>query len=157
VTFIFAKPHLFLVLFLRHRYGVSGTSSSTYGLAPLQCRGTSSLSFRLSYWSKTSAKTQSDVPHRNYIVEHKIYVNEVCIDDGIEIRLDPQTANWNDSIIGNDSIILRSVLYWGEQDSAHESLTKNRKLEIGVYVSVVLQVYSVDRVHTTRVPCPKSN
>jgi hypothetical protein len=83
-------------------------------------------------------------------------MNGVYIGDGTKIQLDPHTVNWNDSIIGSDSIILQSILYWEEQDSAHESLTKNRKLEIGVY-GLVLQVYSVDRVHTTRVPCPKSN
>jgi hypothetical protein len=34
------------------------------------------------------------------------------------------------------------VKIWGEQeqDSAHESLTKNLKLEIGVYIVLVLQV-----------------
>jgi hypothetical protein len=53
-------------------------------------------------------------------------------------------------------LILRSILEWEEQDSAHESLTKIRKLKIGVYV-LVLQVYYVYRVHTTKSYSPKSN
>jgi hypothetical protein len=51
----------------RYKYELSGRLSSTCSLAPLQCQGTTSLSSRLSCWSKTSAKTQSDIPNPNIV------------------------------------------------------------------------------------------
>ena len=50
--------------------------------------------------------------------------------------------------VTSDSTILRNILCWSKQDSAHESLSNNLKLEIGVYVVFVLQVlFGVDKLN----------
>jgi hypothetical protein len=80
------------------------------------------------------------------------------IKGGYVYNLMTQTRLFSRDVIwffDQDTMILQSILYWEEQDSAHESLTKNWNLKIGVYV-LVLQVYYVDRVHATKSYCPKS-
>jgi hypothetical protein len=85
---------------------------------------------------------------------------EVSSCESIKKTKPDNTRNWN-LLVGLPALgyrrkissVSHTILI--SHDSTHDSPTKNLKLEIGVIVVLVLQVWCRYTINTTKSPCPK--